>query len=381
MRIALPRRQCQGISNYLHRTLRIVTIKVLVVDDSLLMRTLLTEIINGAPDMEVVGAAPDAIAAREMIKSLNPDVMTLDVEMPKMDGLEFLSRVMRLRPMPVVMISSHTGGGSEITLQALELGAVDFIAKPRAETGALFLGYADEIRDKIRGARHAQVRVSRRDGLGLAPSTCEGGLRSGLSPSFLASHMIAIGASTGGTEAIKEVLGALPEDVPGIVMVQHMPENFTPSFAKRLDGVSCLRVVEAQGGEKITPGHAYLAPGHSHMVVRKSGAGWVTELLKTESVNRHRPSVDVLFNSVAENVGANAVGVILTGMGKDGAQGLLHMRQKGSWNLGQDQASCVVYGMPREAATVGALSDVAPLSDVGTRIVAHLKSQERSSRP
>lgn len=359
-----------------------MTIKVLVVDDSMLMRALLTEVINGAPDMEVVGAAPDPIAAREMIKSLNPDVMTLDVEMPKMDGLEFLSRVMRLRPMPVVMISSHTERGSEVTLQALELGAVDFISKPRAEYGALLQGYADEIRDKIRGARHAQVRVSRRDGTAAAaPPDRPGDARSGLSPAFLSSRMIAIGASTGGTEAIKDVLCSLPEDVPGIVMVQHMPETFTPSFAKRLDSVSRLRVVEAQGGEKIVPGYAFLAPGHSHMVVRKSGAGWVTELLKTEPVNRHRPAADVLFDSVAEQVGHNALGVILTGMGKDGAQGLLHMRQKGAWNVGQDQASCVVYGMPKEAAAVGALNDVAPLCEVGARIIAQLKSQERSSRP
>jgi len=359
-----------------------VTIKVLVVDDSMLMRALLTEIINGAPDMEVVGAAPDAIAAREMIKTLNPDVMTLDVEMPKMDGLEFLSRVMRLRPMPVVMISSHTERGSEVTLQALELGAVDFIAKPRAESAALLQGYTDEIRDKIRGARHAQVRVSRRDVAGSAaqpPASCGSG--SGLSPAFLASHMVAIGASTGGTEAIKDVLCALPEDMPGIVMVQHMPETFTPSFAKRLDSLSRLKVVEAQGGERIMPGHAYLAPGHSHMVVRKSGSDWVTELLKTEPVNRHRPAADVLFDSVADQVGRNALGVILTGMGKDGAQGLLHMRQKGAWNVGQDQASCVVYGMPREAATLGALNDVAPLGEVGARIVAQLKSRDRSSRP
>jgi two-component system, chemotaxis family, protein-glutamate methylesterase/glutaminase len=368
--------------SYLLRKEVFVTIKVLVVDDSLLMRTLLTEIINGAPDMQVIGAAPDAIAAREMIKTLNPDVMTLDVEMPRMNGLEFLSRVMRLRPMPVVMVSAFTARGSEITLQALELGAVDFVAKPRADNALLLQNCADEIRDKIRGASHAQVRISRNvvPPVGAAmPLPPGGGERSNLSASCLSSHLVAIGSSTGGTEALKQVLCSMPEDVPGIVMVQHMPETFTPSFAKRLDNLSRLTVVEAQGGEKILPGHAYLAPGHSHMVVKKSGAGWITELLHTDPVNRHRPAVDVLFHSVAEHVGNCGLGVILTGMGKDGAQGMLHMRQEGAWNVGQDQASCVVYGMPREAAHVGALDDVAPLGEIGGRILARLKSQDRPS--
>ena len=344
--------------------------KVLIVDDSALMRALLTEIIGDAPDLEVVGSAPDPIAAREMIKALNPDVLTLDVEMPKMDGLEFLSRLMKLRPMPVIMISALTARGSEVTLQALELGAVNFVAKPRAESVALLQNYAEEIRDKIRAAHGAHLQ--RRPGAAAVAQRAETPLP-GVSSRLLNEKIIAIGASTGGTEAIKEVIMRLPAEVPGIVMVQHMPETFTPSFAKRLDSLGAVRVIEAKGGERIQPGHAYLAPGHSHMTVKKSGSGWVTELAQTEPVNRHRPAVDVLFNSVAKEVGKNAIGVILTGMGKDGAQGMLAMRQAGAWNIGQDQESCVVYGMPREAALVGALDEVVSLNNVAARVLAKLR--------
>jgi len=362
-----------------------VAIKVLIVDDSALMRALLTEIIGGAPDLQVVGSAPDPIAAREMIKSLNPDVLTLDVEMPKMDGLAFLERLMRLRPMPVVMISSLTERGSEVTLQALEIGAVDFVAKPRAENISLLQAYADEIRDKIRAACGAQLKTQALPQSLRMPLRGEAEVppafaRTGLSQRLLAEKLIAIGASTGGTEAIKEVLTGLPEDVPGIVMTQHMPESFTGSFARRLDSLCRVTVVESRGGERIEPGHAYLAPGHSHLLVKRIGSHYVTELSQSDPVNRHRPSVDVLFRSVAEQVKQNAIGVILTGMGKDGALGMLEMRKAGAWNIGQNQESCVVYGMPREAANVGAVEEVAALADVAARIMAKLQQWDRALR-
>ncbi len=354
-----------------------MAIKVLIVDDSAVMRSLLSEIISAAPDLTVVGAAPDALVAREMIKTLTPDVLTLDVEMPKMDGLEFLGRLMRLRPMPVVMVSSSTERGSENTLQALELGAVDYVSKPRADTPAQLQLYADDIREKIRAAYSARLRPRV---LTLPPAhagTPPASPASALSPRVLDRNLIAIGASTGGTEALREVLCSLPRAVPGIVMVQHMPETFTGSFAKRLDALSELTVVESKGGEKILPGHAYLAPGHSHLLVRKTPAGFFTELSAAAPVNRHRPSVDVLFQSVADQVGSQALGVILTGMGKDGAQGLLTMKQAGAWNIGQDKDSCVVYGMPREAAEVGALNEVAPLPEIGGKILARLRAIDR----
>ena len=357
-----------------------MSIKVLIVDDSALMRALFTEIIGGAPDIEVVGTAPDPLVAREMIKSLNPDVLTLDVEMPKMDGLEFLSRLMKLRPMPVVMISSHTARGSEVTLQALETGAFDFVTKPQADNASLLHAYAEEVRDKIRAAHHARGRLasgrpaSRAERMAAGTST----MAPAFSQRLLNSHVVAIGASTGGTEAIREVLARLPAEIPPVVMVQHMPESFTLSFAKRLDSLCALTVVEAQGGEKLRPGVAYLAPGHSHMILKKVAGGYVTELDQGELVNRHRPAVDVLFRSVAAQVGGNATGIILTGMGKDGALGLLDMRQAGAWTIGQDEASSVVYGMPREAANVGAVAEVVSLEGIAGRLLAHLQRLDRN---
>ena len=356
-----------------------MAIKVLIIDDSALMRALLTEIINGAPDLEVVGAAPDPIAAREMIKSLAPDVLTLDVEMPRMDGLEFLARLMKLRPMPVIMISSLTERGSDVTLQALELGAVDFLPKPRMENLSLLQDYSEEIRDKIRGAYGARLK-SRVAVPPPAPKASPGTPYPPLSPRILSEKLIAIGASTGGTEAIKDVLLALPARVPGIVIVQHMPESFTASFAKRLDTLSQVRVIEAHGGERIEPGHAYLAPGHSHLLVKRSGGGYVTELSQEEPVNRHRPAADVLFRSVARVLRNHAIGVILTGMGKDGAQGLLEMRQAGAWTIGQNQESCVVYGMPREAALIGAVEEVVALSSVADQIMARLRAMDHQGQ-
>ncbi|WP_374494459.1 chemotaxis response regulator protein-glutamate methylesterase [Zoogloea sp.] len=359
-----------------------MAIKVLVIDDSALMRSVLSEVINSAPDLEVVGTAPDPIVARDLIKTLNPDVLTLDIEMPKMDGLDFLARLMRLRPMPVVMISSLTQRGSEATLQALELGAVDFVPKPRLDSSAGIEAYRVEICDKVRCAFGARPRVPQMTSSPLKPLLREppgaiNGLPGGLPPQVLHERLVLIGASTGGTEAIKEVICSMPEQMPAILMVQHMPEMFTSSFAKRLDGLCRLRVKEAEHGERVVPGTAYLAPGHSHLSVRRVAGGYQCELAQSEPVNRHRPAVDVLFHSAASQVGANGVGVILTGMGKDGAQGLLAMRQAGAWTIGQDQESCVVYGMPREAATVGALDEVAPLREVGQRVLNRLRMTER----
>jgi two-component system chemotaxis response regulator CheB len=344
-----------------------MTTKVLVVDDSAVMRKLLTELINSTSDLEVVGAAPDAHIARDMIKTLNPDVVTLDVQMPRMDGLEFLERLMRLRPTRVVMVSAFTAAGSDTTLRALELGAVDFIGKPRADNPAAIAEYAEELADKIRGAAVARLRRAPVAGsLPAAPA------ESPQAPvrTVANGNIIFVGASTGGTEAIKDFLLGFPADCPPTLIVQHMPESFTASFAKRLDSLCAPRVIEAQGGERVEPGTVYIAPGHSHMQIRRQGAGYVTELLSTPVVNRHRPSVEVLFDSAAQLVGRKAVGVILTGMGKDGAQGLLRMRQAGARTFGQDEASCVVYGMPREAALVGAVEEVVSLENMSRRVLA-----------
>lgn len=349
--------------------------RVLVVDDSAVMRGLLTELIKSASDMDVVGGAPDAASAREMIKALNPDVLTLDVNMPGMGGLEFLERLMRLRPMPVVMVSAFTQAGSETTLKALELGAVDFIGKPRSDGPRSIEAYAEELVEKLRAARSARLRrpsVSTAMPLSLGSPTVAPKSVAPPAPirSGMVSKIIFLGASTGGTEAIKEFLLGVPADCPPILIVQHMPEAFTASFAKRLDSLCPPQVIEAQGNEKIESGKVYIAPGHSHMVIRKASTGYVTELQATPPVNRHRPSVDVLFDSAAALIGRQAIGVILTGMGKDGAQGLLRMRQAGARTFGQDEASCVVYGMPREAFLVGAVEEQYALDSIARPVLA-----------
>lgn len=333
-------------------------IKVLIIDDSALIRSVLREIVSSQPDMEVVGVAPDPVIARELIRQTNPDVLTLDVEMPKMDGLDFLEKLMRLRPMPVVMVSSLTERGSEVTLRALELGAVDFVAKPKMAIHSGMLDYSELIADKIRAAARARVRTR-----SVSSKTAATGQPLPAISNLLSSSekLIIIGASTGGTEAIKEFLLQMPSDCPGILIVQHMPEGFTRSFAQRLDSLCSIAVKEADHGERVLPGHAYLAPGHSHLSLGKSGANYVTRLDQSEPVNRHRPAVDVLFRSAAQYAGKNALGVILTGMGKDGAAGMLEMRQAGAHNFAQDENSCVVFGMPREAIAVGAVHDIASL--------------------
>jgi two-component system, chemotaxis family, protein-glutamate methylesterase/glutaminase len=342
-------------------------IKVAIVDDSALIRSVMTEIVNSQPDMEVVGVAPDPLVARELIKRVNPDVLTLDVEMPKMDGLDFLEKLMRLRPMPVLMVSSLTERGSEITMRALELGAVDFVTKPKISIQSGMREYTELITDKIRGA--ARARIKPRTLQAAAAGAPLPQLRSPLTSS---EKLIIIGASTGGTEAIREFLMRMPSDCPGILIAQHMPEGFTSSFARRLDSLCRISVTEAQGNERVLPGHAYIAPGHSHLLLVRSGANYMTRIEQSEPVNRHRPSVDVLFRSAAQAAGKNAVGVILTGMGKDGAQGMLEMKQAGAYNFAQDEATCVVFGMPREAIAIGAAHEVGALTALPGMVLDHL---------
>ena len=346
-------------------------IKVLIIDDSALIRGVMREIVNSQPDMEVVGAAPDPIVARDMIKQLNPDVLTLDVEMPRMNGLDFLEKLMRLRPTPVVMISTLTEQGSEVTLRALELGAVDYIAKPKLGVKEGMTDLVEEVADKIRIA--VQARVKRH----AAPSSSAEAAPMRVSGNFLQTteKVVFIGSSTGGTEALKEVLSRMPANSPAILVTQHMPESFTKSFAARLDSLSAMKVKEAEHNERVVPGHVYVAPGQSHLLIRKSGAYYYTELVQSEPVNRHRPSVDVLFDSAARILGANALGVILTGMGKDGAAGMLRMRESGAYTIAQDAATCVVYGMPKAAVDIGAAHEVAPLHDIAGRIVDRLSQR------
>jgi len=340
--------------------------RVLVVDDSALVRKLLSEIINAQRDMEAVGAAPDPLMARDMIRALDPDVLTLDVEMPHMDGIDFLERLMRLHPMPVVMVSTLTARGSEVTLRALELGAVDYVSKPRLGIAGGLQEYAAEITGKIRTAVLARPRragVSPVSPVPLPP----------LGNRILSTEkLIVIGASTGGTEAIKDVLVQLPPDAPGVLVTQHMPETFTKSFAARLDSLCKIAVKEAEHGERVLPGHAYIAPGHSHLLLKRSGANYVTELSQAPPVNRHRPSVDVLFESAARSGGRNVTGVILTGMGKDGAVGMKALKDAGAYNIAQDEASCVVFGMPKEAIAQGGTDEVLPLPAIAAGVLRHL---------
>ena len=350
-------------------------IRVVVVDDSALVRSLLTEIINRQPDMECVGAANDPLVAREMIRELNPDVITLDVEMPRMDGIDFLGRLMRLRPMPVVMISTLTDKGAEVTMRALELGAVDFVAKPRIGLANGLNDLASQIVDKVRVAAVAKFRrpptpVAAAPGAATAVPAAR--TANTLIGRISTEKMICIGASTGGTEAVKEILVQMPADAPAIVITQHMPPGFTTSFAARLNGLCQITVKEAAHGERILPGHAYIAPGGKQFRVDRSGANYVAVVEDTEPVNRHKPSVEVLFLSAAAVVGRNAYGIMLTGMGNDGARAMREMRDKGSYNFVQDEASCVVFGMPREAIAHGAADEVLPLDKIAGALLAKL---------
>lgn len=345
--------------------------RVLVVDDSALVRSLLAEIVNREPDMACIGAASDAHAAREMIRNLDPDVITLDVEMPGMDGLEFLARLMRLRPMPVVMVSTLTEHGAEATLRALELGAIDFVCKPRLGVADGLRALAAELTAKLRVAARARVRRAP----GRAAATAAPPAPAALGPAAsVPGRAIFIGASTGGTEATRAVLTALPPDAPPVLIAQHMPAGFTASYAARLDAQCRLRVKEAQDGERLRPGHAYIAPGGLHLGVERAGATLIARVRDGAPVNQHKPSVEVLFKSAARMLGADALGVMLSGMGSDGAYAMREMRDAGAHNLAQDEASCVVFGMPREAIAAGAVHEVLPLERIGPRLLERLRT-------
>ncbi|PTW55059.1 response regulator receiver-modulated CheB methylesterase [Breoghania corrubedonensis] len=334
-------------------------VRVLIVDDSALIRQLLTRMLSGDPDIEVVGSASDPYAARDKIKQLLPDVITLDIEMPRMDGLEFLHKIMTLRPMPVVMVSSLTQAGADTTLQALEMGAIDFVAKPTVDLQFGLLEKQVEICAKVKTAASANLR---REPMRTAAEPRNSGYSS-------TEKIVAIGASTGGVEALRTVLSALPADSPAILITQHMPVHFTSTFAKRLDGLCNIAVEEAREGTRVLPGHAYIAPGDLHLRLTRSGANYVCNVNGDDRVSGHCPSVDVLFRSVATAAGRNALGVILTGMGKDGALGLLEMRKAGSTTFGQDAASCIVYGMPRAAMECGAVETQLPLDQIAQNIL------------
>jgi two-component system chemotaxis response regulator CheB len=351
-------------------------IRVLVVDDSAVMRELLTEILGSDPDIDVVGSASDPYVAREKIKALNPDVLTLDVEMPRMDGLAFLANLMRLRPMPVVMCATITQHGAHVVLNALDLGAVDFVAKPTANAAFGLREAAREIIAKVKVAAHAHIRPAPE-----RPKGREMRIEESLNADVVlpkrgpprkpgAERLIAIGASTGGTEAIKEVLICLPNDIPGIVIVQHIPKAFSGAFAARMNAVCEITVCEASDGQPILAGHAYVAPGDQHLLVAQIAGRYQCRLSDAAPVNRHRPSVDVLFRSVAQTAGRNAIGVILTGMGRDGAVGMKEMRESGAPTLAQDEGSSVVWGMPGAAWELGAAHSLHPLGEIAKKVVS-----------
>ncbi len=356
-------------------------IKLLIVDDSALVRKVLGAIFAETPDIEVVGTAPDPYVARDKIKRLDPDVLTLDVEMPRMDGVTFLRNLMRLRPMPVVMVSSLTEAGADVTLQALEYGAVDFVAKPKVDIAEGLAEYADDLIAKVRMAARARVRALERSvparqaaGSDVAvprPATVRSGRHFQTT-----DRIIGIGSSTGGTEAIKEVLAQLPADLQaGVVITQHIPAAFSEPFSRRVDGLSPLSVCQAADGQQILPGHAYIAPGDRHLRVERDGARYVCRLDDGPPVNRHKPSVEVMLQSLVENVGRNAIGVMLTGMGADGAEGMGALRETGAPILAQDEKTSVVWGMPGEVVKRGYADEVLPLGRIAERLVALVRDR------
>ena len=335
-------------------------IKVLVVDDSAVMRGILSKVVNAQPDMTIAGLANDPIVALERLRIAEPDVITLDVEMPRMNGLQFLAGLMRTRPIPVVMVSSLTARGADVTLRALELGAVDFIAKPQLADDAALASYAEEVAEKLRAA--ASARVTRSQAKPVAP-------RPAASGPMNTDKVVVIGASTGGVEALREVLSRLPENMPPLLVAQHMPPGFTRSFAQRLDALCDIGVGEGEDGEPLRAGRAYIAPGGRHMLVAAGVGGPVVRLSDAPPVNRYRPSVDALFRSAAAVAGARCIGVMLSGMGRDGAEAMLELRRLGAYNIAQDEASCVVFGMPKQAISARAVHEVLPAGEISRRLV------------
>ena len=336
-------------------------IKVLIVDDSAVVRKILSEELSKFPDIEVVGTAPDPFVARDKILKLQPDVITLDIEMPRMDGLTFLKKLMKHYPLPVIIVSSLTLKGSKLALEAMEIGAVDVIAKPG---GSYSVGdMSDMLAEKIRVA--ATANISRR-----YEDQIDAGKPEPIRALAETTHkVIAIGASTGGTEALKDVLTRMPPNSPGIIVVQHMPAHFTTAFAERLNSLCQVSVKEAADNDSVTPGTALVAPGNFHMLLRRSGARYYVEVKDGPRVHHQRPSVDILFKSTAKYAGPNSIGVILTGMGADGAEGLLEMKQAGAKTIAQDEKTCVVFGMPKEAIKLGAADKVVPLGQVAQEIL------------
>lgn len=335
-------------------------VRVLIVDDSALMRQLLSSCLSADPDIEVVGTAADPIEAREKIKALNPDVITLDVEMPRMDGVTFLRKIMTLRPMPVVMISTLTQAGADVTLEALEIGAVDFIAKPTKDIGTVMTELAGDLQSKVKAASRVRVRARHFD---QKPKPKP------LADKFSPRKIVTIGASTGGVEALKAVLIHLPENCPPILITQHMPERFTASFARRLNSECAMTVTEARNNDVVEQGHVYIAPGARHLELARNAGRFVCRLTDDPPVSGHRPSVDVLFRSAAKVAGPDVVGVILTGMGKDGSDGMVQLREAGGITIGQDEATSLIYGMPRVAFERGAVQRQYPLHDIADAIL------------
>ncbi|MCX4193874.1 protein-glutamate methylesterase/protein-glutamine glutaminase [Methylophaga sp. OBS1] len=345
------------------------TLKVIVIDDSALIRQLLTEILNSDEAIQVVATASDPYQAREKIKLHNPDVLTLDVEMPRMDGLTFLRNLMRLRPMPVVMVSTLTEKGAEVTLEALSLGAFDFVAKPKLYLSGQLEDYAQEIISKVKAAAAMPVPV-------MTPRPSRTAKQKPSTPDLITTtasisspKIIAIGASTGGTEAIKTVLCSLPPSAPAVLITQHIPAAFSAAFAKRLNGLSQLQVCQAEDGQQVLAGHVYIAPGDKHLLLHRNGKHYYCRLDDGPPVSRHKPSVDVLFHSVAEHAGPRAIGILLTGMGEDGARGMLAMKQAGAHNIVQDEKSSVVWGMPGSAFKLGAARRSLPLAEIAKEIL------------